>query len=143
MTRITAPPDDLPALAEAARAEGFRVIDVLAREWADGTMRFATPGEALFAARDAKGLLVGIGGITRDPFAEALRMRRFYVLSAARGTGIGRALAAEAIARARAAGVGLIRLRAPEGAWQFWEALGFEPFAGDEAVTHRMVLHEG
>nr|WP_255568640.1 GNAT family N-acetyltransferase [Neoroseomonas alba] len=104
-------------------------------------MRFAAPGEALFAARDADGMLIGIGGITRDPFADALRMRRFYVLPGMRGTGTGRSLAMEAIARARAAGVGLIRLRAPEGAWRFWEALGFAPITGDAAATHRMTLH--
>jgi GNAT superfamily N-acetyltransferase len=112
------------------------MLDVLAREWADGSMRFAAPGEALFAARDERGLLLGIGGITCDPHAtDALRMRRFYVAPAARGAGVGRCLAATAIGHAGAA---CIRLRAPATAFTFWERLGFRPVAGDVQATHEL-----
>ncbi len=119
------------------------MLDVLARDWAAGTLRFDAPGEALFAARDARGGLLGLGGITRDPYAAALRMRRFYVLPAARGAGTGRALALAALAHGRDAGVGVVRLRCPPGAARFWEALGFVPVAGDPEASHAMPLRLG
>ena len=117
------------------------MLDVLTREWEDGSMRFAAPGEALFAGRGGDGLLIGIGGITRDPHAAgALRMRRFYIAPAARGAGLGHRLAAAAIAHGRDCGAGLIRLRAPATACVFWERLGFRPLAGDAQATHHLIL---
>lgn len=89
VARIRALPADLDDLAGAAAAEGFGMLGVLAREWVAGTQRFAMPEEALFAARDGAGVLLGIGGVTRDPWAPALRMRRFYVRPPARGRGSG------------------------------------------------------
>jgi GNAT superfamily N-acetyltransferase len=134
--RLTRLPDDLPRLAAAARAEGFGMLDALAADWASGTQRFHAPGEALFAARDGAGRLVGIGGLTRDPWAAALRMRRFYVHPEARLLGVGRALALAALAEAERNGAGLLRLRAPREAWRFWESLGFRPTPGAEQATH-------
>lgn len=139
VARILALPADLESLDAAAAAEGFGMIRVLATEWAAGTQRFGAPGEALFAARDGSGALVGIGGITRDPWTAALRMRRFYVVVSARRTGTGRALAAVAIEHARSAGGSLVRLRAPPGAAAFWEACGFTPVQ-DARATHARVL---
>lgn len=138
--RLEALPPDLPDLAASAAAEDFRMLDVLARDWADGAARFDSPGEALFAARDDAGRLLGIGGTTRDPWADALRMRRFYVGPAARGLGVGRALALAAMDQARGAGVTVLRLRAPDSAFAFWQGLGFAPLQGDPQATHALVL---
>lgn len=69
INRVTAPPDDLPQLAQLAAAEGFGMLEVLARDWADGSNRFTAAGEALFVARGGDGCLLGIGGITQDPWA--------------------------------------------------------------------------
>jgi GNAT superfamily N-acetyltransferase len=56
-------------------------------------MRFDRPGEALLAAYSGE-VLAAIGGITIDPVhSDALRMRRFYVRTAFRRTGIGREIA--------------------------------------------------
>jgi GNAT superfamily N-acetyltransferase len=137
--RVAALPPDLPALAAAAAREGFGMLAVLAAEWADGTQRFAGSGEALFVARDDGGGLLGLGGITRDPFAEALRMRRFYVRPNARGQGVGAALAAAALAHARGAGARLVRLRAPAEAARFWERCGFARLPpGADRATHAL-----
>lgn len=116
------------------------MLDVLAEEWAAGTNRFAGEGEALFGAFGADAALVGIGGVTRDPWVAALRMRRFYVLPAARRDGAGRGLAAAALGHARRSEAGLLRLRAPADAFAFWERLGFVPIPGDPQATHAMVL---
>lgn len=133
-------PADLPTLSRAAAAEGFGMLDVLQRDWADGRERFTGRGEALFAARDAEGRLCGIGGITRDPWADALRMRRFYVAAWGRRAGAGTALAGAAIGHARHVGAALVRLRAPAGAFPFWEAMGFAPIGGDPQATHAMAI---
>lgn len=138
--RLRALPPDFPALAAVAEAEGFRMLRVLATEWTDGANRFAGPGEALFGGVAAAGDLVAIGGITRDPWAEALRMRRFYVAPWARRGGTGTALARAVLSTARGCGAGLVRLRAPASAFAFWEALGFRPLCGDPQATHIIAL---
>ena len=89
--------DELPAdfhtIRGEARAEGYRFLDRLANDWASGAMRFDRPGEALLAAY-SESVLAAIGGITIEPvIPNALRMRRFYVRTDFRRTGIGRALA--------------------------------------------------
>ncbi|MEO3473846.1 GNAT family N-acetyltransferase [Roseomonas sp. CAU 1739] len=133
-------PAGLPALARDAAGEGFGMLDVLLRDWADGRQRFTGAGEALFAARDAEGRLCGIGGVTRDPWVEALRMRRFYVAGWARRSGIGAALARAAIGHARQSGAAHLRLRAPVTAFPFWEALGFVPIPGNPQATHALAI---
>ncbi|WP_245903212.1 GNAT family N-acetyltransferase [Humitalea rosea] len=132
-------PDDLDILANAARAEGFRALDVLAEEFASGTNRFDGPGEALFGAyRD--GALVGIGGVCGDPYAPgAARVRRLYVAKAARGQGIGRALLAAMVARA-APHFPLLRVRAPEDAAGFYLATGFVALADPRGASHAKPL---
>jgi GNAT superfamily N-acetyltransferase len=86
-------PADFDTIRAEARAEGYRFLDRLAKDWASGAMRFDRPGEALLTAYSA-GVLAAIGGITIDPIVvDALRMRRFYVRPAFRRTGIGREIA--------------------------------------------------
>jgi GNAT superfamily N-acetyltransferase len=135
--RLAVLPPDLPALAALAQAEGFGMLGVLIAEWAAGTHRFTAPGEALCAARDKGGRLLGLGGITRDPYAPALRMRRFYVRPDARRDGVARALVSAVLEEARVAGAGLVRLRAPPAADAFWERCGFLPVQ-DATATHQM-----
>lgn len=134
--RLGALPPDLAMLDAAARAEGFGMVATLV---ADGFAPFAAPGCGLFAARDGTDSLVGIGGITRDPGAPALRMRRFYVRPDARRAGIGRALAMAVLDHARAAGAQCVRLRAPASADAFWRSCGFAPMAEAQA-THVLWL---
>jgi GNAT superfamily N-acetyltransferase len=142
VARIHAVPANLDDLASAAAAEGFGMLRVLAAEWASGEQRFAAPGEALFAARNHAGSLIGIGGVTRDPWVTALRMRRFHVRPEARGGGVGRALAGAALDHARGAGAVLVRLRAPAAAAGFWVGLGFVPVM-DPKATHSLRLRGG
>ncbi len=136
LARLDALPPDLPALAATSRAEGFGMVDTLL---AGGFAPFMSPGCALFAARADAGDLVGIGGITRDPVVQALRMRRFYVRPEARRLGVGRALVGALLDHARAAGADLVRLRAPAGAVAFWQSCGFAPVT-EEAATHALRL---
>ena len=128
MIRLERAVDALPAGFEAlraeARAEGHRMLDTLAAEWASGTMRFDRPGEILTAAY-LDGAMAGIGGVTLEPaIPGALRMRRFYVALAHRRHGVGRALAAALLDTARRQGCA-VTCNAAGGSERFWEALGF------------------
>ncbi|WP_237217665.1 hypothetical protein, partial [Falsiroseomonas oryziterrae] len=76
--RIVALPGGFPDLAADATADGVRLLEVLREDWEAGAMRFDGPGEALFAAMAGPALL-GLGGLTRDPYPrgeEAGRVRR-------------------------------------------------------------------
>jgi GNAT superfamily N-acetyltransferase len=125
-------------LAEAEQAGGAFMLRVR-EEWLSGVQRFDGAGEFLLGAFQ-DGRLVGVGGVSADPYDAQPglgRVRHIYVLQRLRGTGIGRALMEEIVARARAHW-GLLRLRTKE-AGPFYEKLGFvvNPAANE---THRLIL---
>ena len=121
---ITELPAGFDVLRAEARAEGYRHVDRLADEWRAGTTRFDRQGEALIAAHlDEE--LAGIGGLTIDPSQPgALRMRRFYVRASFRRAGVGRAIAENLLAHARALGPP-VTVNAAAGSGLFWRSLGF------------------
>jgi GNAT superfamily N-acetyltransferase len=91
----------------------------------------ALPGwfAALLIARNDAGELIGSSAVKRlsDGTAE---LKRLYVRPAARGTGLGKALAAAAVERARELGFTRIRLDTlpkMETARGIYASLGFEP----------------
>jgi GNAT superfamily N-acetyltransferase len=138
--RIAGLPSGFEELAADALADGQRMLEVVREDWVSGDVRFDGPGEALFAAM-ASGSLVGIGGLTRDPYvAEAGRVRRLYVRRASRGHGVGRALVGAIAAAAAEAGWPRLRVRAPVAAFRFYEGCGFLRAVGAKAASHVMVL---
>lgn len=134
----------LDAIIAEARAEGFTHMDRLADNWRSGANRFALAGEALLACC-AGDLIVGVGGLNRDPFLNdpnVGRLRHIYVMNAYRRAGVGRRLVEALLARARGA-FGLVRVRAARGdANLFYDALGFERVEKPD-VTHVMRLDGG
>jgi len=91
----------------------------------------ALPGyyRALLVARDNAGALVGSAAVKHLPDGAA-ELKRLYVRRAARGTGLGKRLAAAAIDRARDLGYAVIRLDTlpkMEAALGIYASLGFEP----------------
>lgn len=142
--RVAGLPSGFEELAADAVADGQRLLEVLREDWVDGTLRFDGPGEALFVAM-AAGALVGIGGLTRDPYLaddRAARVRRLYVRRASRGHGVGRALVGAIAVAARDAGWQRLRVRAPAAAFAFYERCGFLRAVGEKAASHVMVLEE-
>jgi MazG family protein len=121
---IDALPAEFEAMREEARAEGHRMLDALATEWASGVQRFDRQGEALIAAY-MDGALAGIGGITLEPaIPGALRMRRFYIRAPFRRSGVARKLATVLLEPHAAK---RLTANAAAGSEAFWEALGFVP----------------
>ena len=143
VVQLAALPAGFGDLAADAKAAGSRILDVLEQDWDSGAVRFDRPGEALFGAVNGDALL-GILGVTCDPYmrdAAVMRVRRLYVLRAARCSGLGRQLVEAAAAQARSAGAARLRVRAPASAFAFYERCGFLRLVGEGAATH--VLHLG
>ncbi len=140
LERVT---DDLPAGLDAMRAEahaeGYGMLDTLAADWATSKTRFDREGEALFATY-SDGSLAAIGGLTLEPaIPGALRMRRFYVRTQQRRSGVGKRLAARLLESAMRTGQ-VITVNAGRGSEPFWEALGFAPDLRD---GHTHILRPG
>ncbi|MBX3479848.1 MAG: GNAT family N-acetyltransferase [Caulobacter sp.] len=131
-------PEGFGLLEKMAIAEGVRNMSLLAEQWASGQQRFDDPG-ALFAAC-IDGDLAGVGGVTVQSGLEepAMRMRRLYVAPDHRRSGVGQALAGAMIQQGfQDARLLVANARASLAAPSFWEAMGFEPVAGD-GFTHLM-----
>ena len=91
--------------------------------------RYAPPRGALFLARDTGGRAFGCIGVRPFDRPGACEVKRLYVRLGVRGSGAGRALAAEAVAFARAAGyreILLDTLPRMTAAIGVYRALGFE-----------------
>ncbi|MGY2361908.1 GNAT family N-acetyltransferase [Pseudomonas azotoformans] len=98
---ITHLPPQIADLENAAVAEGFRFLTRLISEWQSGANRFDAPGECLMAAY-LNERMVGIGGLSVDPYAEASvgRLRRVYVVPSSRGQYVGQRLVSELLVHA-------------------------------------------
>ncbi|MGH7306453.1 MAG: GNAT family N-acetyltransferase [Candidatus Rokuibacteriota bacterium] len=136
------PPDLVRDLLVDSEAAGSRIVRRLVEEWADRTNRFDRPGEALFAASVA-GRLVGVSGLTVDPYARDERIgrvRHLYVLTSFRRRSVGRQLVARVIG---AAGdrFDSLRLRTNnEAAARLYVALGFRAREAAGEFTHVLDL---
>lgn len=103
----------------------------------------AIRGEALVAYLLAHGWPQGAPppvGAVLDPAmrGDALFLHDLAVSSAARGSGVGRALVDQAIARAASDGLRRAELIAVEGAAAFWAGLGFAPGATSPALAAKV-----
>ncbi len=115
------------------------MLERLREEWELGENRFAMPGEGFFVAKRGE-LLVGVCGLNRDPYASRARvgrLRRLYVSSSHRRSGVARALVGEALSGAREC-FSIVRVRAgTSDADLFYRALGFKPLKTCETATHQ------
>ena len=134
--RLSDLPPDIEILRGEAAADGIRNMGILVADWQTGKERYAMPGEALFGAFEGERLL-GVGCVKIEPGITAMRMRRLYVLRAARRRGVGCLLADAMIARGFESADRLTCNALPPGAGEFWEAMGFERVAA-EGWTHEL-----
>lgn len=137
LTLVTPESAGFDTLLEEAGQQGFQFLDRLYTDWLDGTNRFDRPGEALLGVYE-DGVLVGIGGINRDPYAQSDdvgRLRHVYVLRRARRRGVASILVERLLAGAQDHFL-VIRLRTDTAeAARFYSAIGFIPVA-EESATH-------
>jgi GNAT superfamily N-acetyltransferase len=136
--RPTVPAFD--ALKEESRLEGYWMLVRLADGWASGRNKFLKRGEALYGAWRGRDL-VGVCGLNVDPYFDGRqgRVRHLFVSAPHRRNGLGRMLVETVIDRARRY-FAVLNTRAPKEAFPFYEGLGFQHVAGEEFVTHRMML---
>jgi len=138
---VTTPGHDLDPLVVEADAEGHLFMRRMRDDWGTCENRFDRLGELLLAAR-LDGRLVGIGGLNRDPYAQdpAIgRLRRLYVVGAARQLGVGALLVRHILAHA-ASHFSVVRLRTlSPAAAAFYARLGFQPTDEPDA-THNLNL---
>lgn len=101
--------------------------DVLLRNTLSGLHKVIPPDGRTFVAVGDQGDLLGMVFL-RPSGADAMEIKRLYVLPKARGTGAGRALVKTAIDETRASGRTVLRLdttRNLEAAISLYRALGF------------------
>lgn len=139
LTELSA--DGFADLVAESEAGGFRFVRRLVAQWESGEERFDGPGEVLLAAVE-DGRVVGVCGLTADPYTTAGRVgrvRHLYVAASHRRRGIGRQLVAGVIKTARVR-FDLLRLRTnDDAAARFYTALSFLPSAAADC-THVMHL---
>jgi GNAT superfamily N-acetyltransferase len=129
-------------LIESSAQEGFQFLVRLQHEFLSGTVRFDGDGEGFFGAFEGP-TLIGVGGLTRDPYCDdplTGRVRHLYVLPQWRRRGVGaRLLAAiELHAQARFK-VLVLRTDSSAGAG-FYQSHGYELLAAGGTATHRRLL---
>jgi ribosomal protein S18 acetylase RimI-like enzyme len=130
---VTSPADLKAVIALFREYAGSLEVD-LSYQGFEGEMaampgKYAPPSGALFLARGDGGLPAGCVALRPLDVSGACEMKRLYVAPHARGTGLGRRLAAAAIAAAEAIGYSEIRLDTLPSmteALQLYRALGFE-----------------
>ena len=118
-------PGGLDVLERESVSQGFGMIERLRRDWESGANRFDGAGEILLSAWQG-GRLVGVGGLSRDPYLHDPRIgrvRHVYVLNQERRTGVGRAIVRRSLEHA----VGhFVTVRLSTGhAQAFYDAIGF------------------
>jgi GNAT superfamily N-acetyltransferase len=145
VAEITVLPEDILALGQRARCEGFRFIDRLIEEFHSGANTFSAPGEVLFEVRDG-GRLIAVGGLNRDPYVSGKRLgrlRRVYVDPDCRRQGVGKILL-DAIECAAKTHFSELRLFTDsERAASFYASLGYAGVLDVEHFSQVKALSSG
>lgn len=136
-------PADLAAVAELFAGYAASLPVDLGYQDFDGELaalpgKYAPPAGDLFLARDAAGAPLGCVGLRPLPDDGCCEMKRLFLLPAARGLGLGRALTQAVVAHARTLGYRQLRLDTLAGmtaAQALYGGMGFERIAPYYAPT--------
>lgn len=129
--------DDLAAAAELFAGYAASLPVDLGYQDFDGELaalpgKYAPPAGELFLARDAAGAPLGCVGLRPLPAEGCCEMKRLFLLPAARGLGVGRALTEAVIDQARRSGYRELRLdtlASMTTAQALYAKMGFERIA--------------
>ncbi len=136
-------PADLAAVAELFAGYAASLPVDLGYQDFDGELaalpgKYAPPAGALFLARDAAGAPLGCVGLRPLPDEACCEMKRLFLLPAARGLGLGRALTGAVIDQARRIGYRELRLdtlASMTAAQALYASMGFKRIAPYYAPT--------
>ncbi|HMG09908.1 MAG TPA: GNAT family N-acetyltransferase [Mucilaginibacter sp.] len=131
----------LAGLAGRADAEGFLFVQRTIDEWHSGKQRFSDKGEGLWQIL-VNGQLVGIGGLSRDPYLNdelAGRVRHVFILPEFRNKGYGKQLLRHIINTASRHFKVLTLFTENPAAALVYEHLSFRPVT-EHKITHRLDL---
>jgi GNAT superfamily N-acetyltransferase len=129
-------------LNEASREEGFQFLIRLEKEYLSAQVCFDATGETLLGAFQDT-LLVGVGGLTRNPYCDdppTGRVRHLYVLPQWRGRGIGASLLSAIELHAEAHFKALVLRTDTLAGAGFYLSHGYEQLATGGTATHRRLL---
>ncbi len=119
---------DYLELVNESKSEGFRFLERLVSDYKSGANTFSKPGEVLYGIFNRAGILVAVGGLTIDPYADDNkigRLRRFYVARNERRSGLGKLLVDTILKEARNEFKVVVLYTDAEEASQFYSRIGF------------------
>ena len=119
---------DLDSLVKQSKEDGFRFVERLVNDYKSGSNTFKHSGEGLFGVFNEEGVLVGIGGLNKDPFANEQyigRLRRFYIRKEYRRNGVGSLLVKKIVDDAKRYYKILVLRTDTEQADKFYTSIGF------------------
>ena len=134
---------DLSDLILESKQDGFRFLKRLLEEYRSGANTFNQPGEGIFGAFHKNGELIGIGGLTIDPYLNDKnigRIRRFYVSKSFRRQGVGNLLLQEILNYARGFFKVVVLRTDTYPADQFYVSFGFKKTNIYPQSTHYYLL---
>jgi ribosomal protein S18 acetylase RimI-like enzyme len=134
---------DLAAVAELFAGYAASLPVDLGYQDFDGELaalpgKYAPPAGDLFLARDAAGAPLGCVGLRPLPDDGCCEMKRLFLLPAARGLGLGRALTEAVVDHARSLGYRELRLdtlASMTAAQALYRSMGFKPIGPYYAPT--------
>lgn len=129
-------------LVEESVNEGFRHIKRFIKEYETGANHFSKEGEALFIAYQ-NSEIVGVCGLNQDPYSNCKdvgRVRRLYVSSRVRRSGIGRMLMDAVIEEARKHFKRLVLKTDHPVADAFYRSIGFTVETTSENNSHFLCI---
>ncbi|MDH5164523.1 GNAT family N-acetyltransferase [Heyndrickxia oleronia] len=134
---------DLSDLILESKQDGFRFLNRLLEEYRSGANTFNQPGEGIFGAFHKNEELIGIGGLTIDPYSNDKnigRIRRFYVSKSFRRQGVGNLLLHEILSYARGFFKVIVLRTDTYPADQFYVSFGFKKTNIYPQSTHYFLL---
>ncbi|WP_244975361.1 GNAT family N-acetyltransferase [Heyndrickxia oleronia] len=126
-----------------SKQDGFRFLNKLLEEYRSGANIFNQPGEGIFGAFHKNGELIGIGGLTIDPYSNDKnigRIRRFYVSKSFRRQGVGNLLLQEILSYARGFFKVVVLRTDTYPADEFYVSFGFKKTNTFPQSTHYFLL---